>query len=257
MVTFAILGLGEAGSLYARDLAAAGRPVTGFDPAGVPTPPGILRCATIKETVAGADVVISLTGPDGAAQAAADAADALRPGAVYADLNTAAPQAKRAIEASLAPAGALVADVAVLAPVPRAGLRTPVLASGPGAGAFAAAVGQLAVPVEVLDEETGAAAGRKLLRSVFMKGLAAVALEAMTAGEAARCGDWIRKQMADELSAAGPILLDRLVTGSRLHASRRAHEMAAARGYLSELGVPTAVTDASLWWLHELAGPDR
>ena len=36
----AVLGLGEAGSLFASDLVAAGAGVSAFDPAPVPTPDG-------------------------------------------------------------------------------------------------------------------------------------------------------------------------------------------------------------------------
>src|SRR3954447_17459993 len=57
----AILGLGEAGTLYAAGFAAAGVELTGFDPADVPTPVGVRRCADIAEAVDGAELVLGLT----------------------------------------------------------------------------------------------------------------------------------------------------------------------------------------------------
>ena len=43
--------------------------------------------------------------------------------------------------------------------------------------------------------EPGAAAARKLLRSVFMKGLAASCLESLRAARAAGCEDWMREEI--------------------------------------------------------------
>ena len=77
------------------------------------------------------------------------------------------------------------------------------------------------MPVEVLGEEPGAAANRKLLRSVFMKGLAAVVLESLRAARAAGCEEWMREEIGAVLTGADAALVDRLVTGSRATPTRR------------------------------------
>ena len=82
------------------------------------------------------------------------------------------------------PTGAAFADVALLQSVPGRGLRTPALASGAGAARFAEHFGAWGMPVEVGTDEPGYAASRKLARSVFLKGLAAAAGEALATGEA-------------------------------------------------------------------------
>jgi 3-hydroxyisobutyrate dehydrogenase-like beta-hydroxyacid dehydrogenase len=245
----AILGLGEAGSRYAADLAALGWRVTGYDPAPIPTPPAVGRAPSIEDAVAGAELVVSLTGSRFALDAAAQCADALPAQACYADLNTTAPSVKRAVADRIG--GPNVADVAVLAPVPRRGAATPLLVSGTCAGRVADAFRSAGAQVDVLAEPVGAAAGRKLLRSVFMKGVATTVLEAVTAGEASGCADWVREQLAAEL---GPELVDRLINGTRQHAARRLDEMRASRDHLTELGVPTRMCDATIDWLAALAG---
>jgi 3-hydroxyisobutyrate dehydrogenase-like beta-hydroxyacid dehydrogenase len=254
----AILGLGEAGRRYAADLAAAGWQVSGYDPAPVPTPPGTGRAESATAAAAGSALVIGLTGPAAAATVAGEAAPAMRAGGCYADFNSAAAAGKRAVEQAIAAAAASVvmADVAVLAPVGRSGIRTPLLVSGPGAGLLAGALRPLEAPVEVLAGPVGAAADRKLLRSVFMKGLAAVVLEAAAAGRAAGCEQWIRDQIAAELGPGGPALVDRLIDGSARHAGRRIPEVAASRDVLHRLGVPTDVCDATLSWLTRLRDED-
>ncbi len=74
-----------------------------------------------------------------------------------------------------------VVDVALMAPVPPRGLRTPMTASGPAAQEFAAAMRRHGAAVEVIDGPVGAAATRKLMRSVFYKGLATAVVEALAA----------------------------------------------------------------------------
>ena len=101
----------------------------------------------------------------------------------------------------------------------------------------------------------GTAAARKLVRSVFYKGLAAAVIEALAAARAAGCEEWLRGNIAAELAAAGPATLDRLETGSVRHARRRADEMAAAAGLLGELGIPARITRASEDWLRDLIPP--
>ncbi len=126
--------------------------------------------------------------------------------------------------------------------MPDRGLATPALASGDGARAFAEAFRPLGMPVEVVSEQAGDAATLKLLRSVFMKGLAASVVESLEAAEAAGHADWLRKEVA---AVVGEPLLERLVDGSRKHAARRVDEMEAARSLLLELGVEPRIATAS------------
>lgn len=196
--------------------------------------------------VAGADVVLSVNAAAVAVGAAREALPALGAAALYADLNTAAPALKREMGGL---AGDRFADVALLGPVPATGIATPALASGPGAQAFAEALGPLGMPVTVVSDRAGDAAAMKLVRSVFMKGLAASAVESMRAAEAAGYADWL----ADEIAAViGRPLLDRLLEGSRAHAARRVDEMEAAAELLVELGVEPRIALASAELLSNL-----
>jgi 3-hydroxyisobutyrate dehydrogenase-like beta-hydroxyacid dehydrogenase len=251
-LTVALLGLGEAGSILAGDLVAAGASVRGFDPVNAREIVGIDRADDPRAAVDGSDVVLSVTAASAAIEAAGSASAGLRAGQVYADLNSSGAALKRAVAEVVAPTGAQFADVALMGVVPRDGLRTPALVSGPGARAFAERLGPLGMPVEVLDGEPGAAAARKLLRSVFMKGLAASCLESMRAARAAGCEDWMREEIAGVLERGDEALLERLVTGSAQHATRRIGEVADARELLAELGIEPRVTQAAGGWLAQL-----
>jgi 3-hydroxyisobutyrate dehydrogenase-like beta-hydroxyacid dehydrogenase len=244
----ALLGLGEAGSRLAADLAAVGVDVRGYDPdeaAGAELPG---RAADADAAVAGADVVLSVNSGRTAQAAAAAVVPALAEAALYADLNTAPPELKRELATLVGPARFV--DVALLGPVPTRGLGTPTLASGEGAQAFADTLGPLGMPVEVVSETAGDAATLKLLRSVFMKGLAAAAIESLEAADAAGQAEWLRNEIAEVI---GEPFLDRLLEGSRRHAARRVDEMEAAQALLVELGIEPRIAAATAELLADLA----
>jgi 3-hydroxyisobutyrate dehydrogenase-like beta-hydroxyacid dehydrogenase len=241
MTRFAVLGLGEAGGRLAGDLAAAGAEVRGFDPA-VAAPDGVVGAVGPAEAVASCGVVLCVATATAARHVAEEALPGLAPAAVYADLNTAAPALKRELAELVEAAGARFADVALLGAVPARGLATAALAAGTGAQSFAEELGALGMPVEVVSGEPGDAAALKLIRSVFMKGLAAAALESLEAGEAAGRSEWLEEQLAGVI---GHDLLKRLVEGSRRHAGRRVEEMDAACELLASLGVEPRIASAS------------
>ncbi len=245
-VRVAVLGLGEAGALFASDLVAAGVTVAGCDPGPVPTPPGVERCPEPAQAVAGADIAIVLTGPTDVAGLFEATIDALPAGAVFADLTTSTPAAKAERAGVADERGRAYVDVALMAPVPGRGLRTPAVASGPGALAYGAAMRRLDVTVDVIVGPAGEATTRKLLRSVTMKGLAAIVIEALRAAEAADLSEWLWRDLVAELTAADERLLVRLVEGTGVHAGRRVHEMEACAEMLDALGVEPVMTRSTV-----------
>ncbi len=251
-LTVAVLGLGEAGGEISRDLAVAGVRVRGFDPVK-PAPPRVEPATSDADACRGADLVLSLTTAAEAEQALRQALAGVGGSAVYADANTSAAGLKQRLARLAADAGLAFTDIAIMAPVPGRGLRTPMLASGPAARSASRVLGACGATVDVVDGPAGAAATRKLLRSVFYKGMAAAAIEALAAARAAGCEDWLREHLAAELAAADGSTLARLESGSHRHALRRAHEMAAASELLAELAVPGRVSRASQLWLEDLA----
>jgi 3-hydroxyisobutyrate dehydrogenase-like beta-hydroxyacid dehydrogenase len=249
----AVLGLGEAGSTLAADLVAQGVEVFGWDPAGLRDVAGLNRAGSPAAAVAQAKVVLSVNTQAAAVAAAESVRSTLTSDHLYADLNTTAPSVKLAVGETIASSGADIVDVALLTPVLDHGLRTPALASGPGAGRFAAIFRPLGMPVDVLDGHLGDAARLKLLRSVFMKGIAASILESLAAAREAGCDDWLRTQIETTFTSADAGFVDRLIVGSETHATRRVDEMEAAAELLRELGVQPAIATAAADVLRSLA----
>jgi 3-hydroxyisobutyrate dehydrogenase-like beta-hydroxyacid dehydrogenase len=247
----AVLGLGEAGTIYARGLAERGADVVGCDPVAE-TPPRVQRASSVGDAVGGADLVLSLVGASAAETVLGEALPRMTPAAAFADLNTGAPEQKRGLATRAVAAGIPFADVAVMAPVPRAGLDTELLASGDGAESAADTLSSYGLPIRVVGAEAGDAAALKLVRSVFMKGLAGLVFESLTAAEKIGATTEARAQIASELGPGGYALVERLLEGTRQHAARREQEMRDARALLHDLGTPTWMTDGTLAWLHSL-----
>lgn len=251
MTACTVIGLGEAGATYAAALAAAGHQVTGFDPVAATTPEGVSRAATAAEACAGAEIVLVMTGAAAARSVAQECLPVLGDGSVYADFTSSSPSVMQ--ELGQLPSKAGFADVAILGPVSALGEKTPLMVSGPGAQAVADLLRPLGVQVEIADGEPGAAMAHKLLRSVLMKGLASVVVEAVQAGHAAGLEEWIRGQIANQLAGDGQAVIDRFLTGTAKHAVRRSKEMQDTASYLSDLGVPAEMTTASAAALARMA----
>lgn len=249
----ALLGLGEAGQLYAEGLVGLGAEVSAFDPVVERRIDGVRRESSVASAVAAAELIVSLVGAAHAAEVLRDALPAMRAPSLFADFNTGSPAQKRQLASEAEHAAIPFADVAIMAPVPRAGVKTPILVSGDGSTRFAAMWSMLGLPVENVGPTPGSAAGLKMLRSVFMKGLAGLVFESVSAAAMAGSAEWLTGQIAGELGPDGPALVDRLLDGTRRHAVRREHEMRDALGYLQSLDAPTWMTEGTIRWLHALA----
>ena len=246
----AILGIGEAGGTLARDLIAAGIQVRGWDPEPRNLPEGLAFASSNPAAASGADLVLSVNWASVAMDVAAEVAPVLRPGQLYADLNTAAPQLKRDIAPIIEKTGALFVDAALMDPVPPKGLRTQVYASGRGAEIFAENMSPLGMPVTFLDQEAGNAATHKLVRSIMYKGVAAVVIECLEVAEALNMTEYARSQMLKIIPEEA--MIDRFVSGSKKHAGRRAQEMEAVVEMLNSVGVSAFTSHAAVQRLKEL-----
>jgi 3-hydroxyisobutyrate dehydrogenase-like beta-hydroxyacid dehydrogenase len=249
-----VLGLGEAGAAIAGDLAAQDEvEVRGYDPVAVDTPAGVERHPDVRDAVVDAELVLAITPAADATTALVSTLDTIPGTALYADLSTSAPRLKQRLAGLAAAAGLRFVDVALMSPVLSAGgLRTPALASGPAAVSFVAAMRPLGMQVEAVGEEPGRAAACKLLRSVLMKGLAAVLIESLRAAEAAGLGPETWENLVTQLGAVDEPLVRRLVTGTGVHARRRLHEMEAAVELLTEVGVDPLMTRSTVAHLRRL-----
>jgi 3-hydroxyisobutyrate dehydrogenase-like beta-hydroxyacid dehydrogenase len=259
-----LLGFGEAGQRFGRDFVKAGlTSVIAFSrsaaAAGADAPVrafarehGIALAATPKELCARADLIIALTPGTAALPALRSVKRYLGKNHLYVDANTVGVKTIARIAKLLEGRCAFV-DAAIMSAVPLDGIKAPILASGAAAARFSDLVAPYGMPVQVVGAEPGAASAMKLIRSVCMKGLAALLLESLEAAQ--RCGvrDAVAADMAKFIDDR-PFqqVIKRFVCGTAVHAGRRIHEMADSLELLKSVGAPTRMTRATQSMFKEL-----
>jgi 3-hydroxyisobutyrate dehydrogenase-like beta-hydroxyacid dehydrogenase len=199
--------------------------------------------------LAGARLVFSVVTADQAEAAALAALPGLERGALYFDCNSCAPQTKARIAERVEAAGGRYVDAAVMSPVHPRLHRTPMLLSGPHAVDAAAALHARDMAPTVYEGPVGSSSAIKMIRSVMIKGLEALACECALAGRAAGVDaivlasldesfpgfDW-RKRIA--------YMMERVMT----HGVRRAAEMREAAATVDGLGLDGAMSRGAVAW---------
>lgn len=229
----AVLGLGEAGSLIASGLVAQGADVIGFDPAD-PKSSSVPLAKSAEEAIAGADIVLSINSASVSIRVAEHAAQHLKPGALFCDLNTGTPSLKARLS-GLFPEGSFV-DVAVMKPVPGSAEKVPMSVSGAGASKLIKQLEGLDLNLSYVSEVPGEAAARKLLRSIFAKGMAAVVIDYLWAAKEMGLEKWALEEVMAEFDSSNRQTVQRYLSGTAKHAKRRSVEMSDVVAMLSELG---------------------
>ena len=185
-----LIGYGEVGRILAEDLRALGLAVGAHDrklgtPDAAPViahaeAHGVSLAASAAEAVARADLVISAVTASQAVPVAAACAPGLRPGAFVLDMNSASPGAKQRAAAVVNAAGGRYVEGAVMTTVPPYRIKVPLLLGGPDAHALAPLLGTLGFAPQVASSTLGVASATKMCRSIMVKGMEAMVIEAFT-----------------------------------------------------------------------------
>ena len=255
----ALIGFGEAGSTFAR-AAGWGPRAQAFDinpaRAEVMRDSGITACASAKEALADAPLVLSVVTADQALPAAAAAAPLLSPGAIWCDCNSVAPETKRAAARAIEAAGGRYVDVAILAPVNPARLAVPLLLAGPAADEAREALEALGFAnVRVVGEDVGRASTIKMVRSVMVKGIEALTDEMMAAARQAGVeGEVLASLDASEKALPWADKADYNIERMTTHGARRAAEMEEVAKTLLALGVSPVMTRGTVYRQRQAGG---
>lgn len=240
------VGLGEAGQAFAGQLACVSR---GYDRKQDAAKRAafdanhVAWAGSNAEAVADAPLIVSLVTADQALLAAEETARSIAKGALFCDLNSVAPDTKRAAAEAIEAAGGRYVDVAVMAPVHPQRLKVPMLVSGPYADAGSAALGALGFQTRIVGQAIGDASAIKMIRSVMVKGIEALSAECALAAHAAGVEaevlasldkSWKEQSWAERFDYN----LDRML----VHGLRRAAEMEEVVKTLDGLGTGSQMT---------------
>ncbi|SCZ80191.1 NAD(P)-dependent oxidoreductase [Acidaminobacter hydrogenoformans] len=172
--------------------------------------------------------------------------DDLRVGQIYADVSASTPTIKQQVWGRIQDKGVLFVDAAMLGSLPLDKHKVPIMASGNGAEALHETMTPYGMRITCASDKAGDASAIKLIRSIFMKGLAGLMLEMLQASEHYQVSDQVVKSIGKSLDGiAFQSHLDRLITGTAIHAKRRAAEIKGSILLCSEAGIDCPMTVAS------------
>lgn len=252
-----LVGFGEAGAILAEEIQARGVQVTVWDikllggtrnaMLAKAARCGVRPALSLADALRGAALVFSTVTAANALGVATECAPLLTAGQLFLDLNSVAPNTKRAAAAQVEQHGADYLDVAVMAPVPPQRLATPLLIGGPRAEEIGPLLNGLGFNSRVWGREVGEASAIKMCRSVMIKGLEALTTECLSA--ARRYG--VEQAVLDSLHASFPSLgwnaqfPHYLISRVAEHGRRRAEEMQEVVKTLQDVQVPAAMSQAT------------
>jgi 3-hydroxyisobutyrate dehydrogenase-like beta-hydroxyacid dehydrogenase len=269
----AIIGFGEVGGIFGKDLAVNGFNVSVFDcllrvehsrPAMLEKAgaAGVRAAESVEDAVLGAELVISVVTASSAVEVAQEAAPSLRRGQFYLDANSVSPDTQRNIAGKLVRSEADFVEAAVMAPVAPQRLKVPILLGGARAETLAQRLHSLGMDTSAVSERIGVASAIKMCRSVVMKGLAALAIEALFAARRYGAEDAVIASFEATYPNMGwaKNLPDSLTRRAVEHTRRRASEMREVAETLEDAGINPfmALATAELQdWLTQLLETGR
>ncbi len=188
--------------------------------------------------LADAEWIFSAVTADQSLEAARSILPPIGQGALFIDINSVSPDRKRETAELIEGAGADYLDMAVMAPVHPKGHATPVLIAGSVAETLLGRLRELGFDANAAGAKVGSATAIKMVRSVFVKGLEAITVEALLAAEASGCFEEILASLSKsfpglEWSKFPNYQFERTTR----HGRRRAAEMRESGATLDALGL--------------------
>jgi 3-hydroxyisobutyrate dehydrogenase-like beta-hydroxyacid dehydrogenase len=189
-----LVGYGEIGKILAEDLRKDGITVSAYDiklggdhagplqdhAAGI----GVALAASHADLAARSDFIVSAVTASQAVPVAQACAPAVKKGAWFLDFNSASPGAKQRAAALIDGSGARYVEGAVMTSVPPYRIKVPLLLGGAGAKELAPLLVELGFNAKVASEQLGVASAVKMCRSIMIKGMEAMVIEAFTTARA-------------------------------------------------------------------------
>ena len=251
---WAVIGFGEVGSVLARHLAAVldrevqvMAPRLNRDPALAleGKEPGRAALKIVPEVgtlVRNSDVVLSAVTPAAAAEVAQMAAGSWD-GGLFVDLNSISPREKAR---AAVPFAQDFVDGAILGSFAGRGTRVPLALAGPRSREAQSLLEAAGLRTSVVSQEVETASALKMCRSIFMKGLECLFIEASLAGLKFNLSEAVLETIEETFSSYTiRELSTMLLTTHAVHAERRAHEMKEVVETLDEFQLPSPMSRAS------------
>jgi 3-hydroxyisobutyrate dehydrogenase-like beta-hydroxyacid dehydrogenase len=206
---------------------------------------GVRACGSMRELCEGSELVISAVTASNTLAVAQEAAQFMRPDAVFLDLNSASPGTKQQAAAVIEVRGAHYVEAGVMTSVPPYGIKVPMLLGGAKAAELAQLFAPWGLDAKAVSDKLGVASAIKMCRSVMIKGLEALVIESYTTARAYGVEDHVLPTLQEtfpsiDWSRQGAYFFSRVVQ----HGQRRAEEMREAANTVREAGFEPLMTES-------------
>jgi 3-hydroxyisobutyrate dehydrogenase-like beta-hydroxyacid dehydrogenase len=243
-----LVGYGEVGRILAEDLRKDGITVSAYDiklgseqakpmqdhAAGI----GVSLASSHADLAGQADFIVSAVTASQAVPVAQACAGAVKKGAWFLDFNSASPGAKQRAAKLIDGAGARYVEGAVMTSVPPYRIKVPLLLGGPGAAELAPLINELGFNAKVASDKLGVSSAVKMCRSIMIKGMEAMVIEAFTTARAHGVEDQVLASLKEtfpgiDWEKQGAYFFQRVIE----HGRRRAEEVREVAETVREAGL--------------------
>ena len=216
------------------------------------TQAGVTAHDSMRALCAASELVISAVTASNTLAVAREAAQHIRPGTIFLDLNSASPGTKEQCAALIDARGAHYVEAGVMTSVPPYGIKVPMLLGGAKAAELVATLTGWGMDAKAVSEKLGVASAIKMCRSVMIKGLEALVIESYTTARAYGVEDHVLPTLAEtfpsiDWAKTGAYFFSRVVQ----HGQRRAEEMRESANTVREAGfepfMAAAIADKQQW----------
>ena len=209
---------------------------------------------TLKDLVNSSHLVLSCIWPDAALDTAKEVVPFLSSAKIYCDMNSISPETTGEIQQIIWPSGAGFVKIATMAGIPDRGYKVPLLAAGAQAKEVTETLTRLGLIIENMGSNPRHPAAMKILRSVCLKGIIALAYEMLRGAEKYGIVDQILDSSSEVMGKASfRDTVDAWISSTAIHARRRAKEMEEAIETLRNAGVNPIMSTATKEILEEIA----
>jgi 3-hydroxyisobutyrate dehydrogenase-like beta-hydroxyacid dehydrogenase len=271
--TLGFIGYGEVGKIFSKGLknktgvvnlsawdTKFANPATQAAEQAYAAQAGVVACASMQALCEASSFIISAVTASNTLAVAQAAAQHIRAGSVFLDLNSASPGTKQQCAAVIVAAGATYVEAGVMTSVPPYGIKVPMLLGGPQAAALASALNAWGMDAKAVSDQLGVASAIKMCRSVMIKGLEALVIESYTTARAYGVEDYVLPTLQETFPSIdwqqqGAYFFSRVVQ----HGKRRAEEMRESANTVREAGFEPFMTAAianKQQWVADCAAQD-
>ena len=243
-----LVGYGEVGRILAEDLRKQDVRVAAYDLklgthlAGPlrdhASSHGVTLATCHGDLAAQADFIVSAVTASQAVPVAQACAPAVKTGGWFLDFNSASPGAKRRAAALIDGNRGRYVEGAVMTSIPPYRIKVPLLLGGAGAGELAPLLVELGFNAKVASAELGVSSAVKMCRSVMIKGLEAMVIEAFTTARAYGVEDAVLASLKEtfpgiDWEKQGAYFFQRVIE----HGRRRSEEVREVAETVREIGL--------------------